>query len=405
MKKLNEYLTYAFLFCLPFQIGKHFFPDYTLLSGVRIDYLSPTLYLTDLLAIAIIVLNIKVWRPYFTFDNLKYILLFIIINLFFALSLEVGIYKWLKIFELAALFIIFQKKTTPQLYVLLAFLAGGILELVLSLLQLSVKHSIQGPFYWLGERALTLSTPDVAKSVLNGVEFLRPYGTFSHPNSMGGFYALVYAFFLTYQTKEKLLKYALLFVSFALVLISFSKVAILAAAGTTIFYAFSERKRIDCTLCIVSRIIVVAVLAGLVFFVHGDPLSAKKRWDLVQNAWSIIVQHPFFGVGAGNYIIAQHAFPIYYPYFFLQPVHNIFLLLLAEMGILFYAYITPPAWAFFHKHKKHLVFLLCLGVVVFTGFFDHYWYTLQQNWLLLAVIFGYSSRTGTPPKSVLRTSL
>ena len=29
-----------------------------------------------------------------------------------------------------------------------------------------------------------------------------------------------------------------------------------------------------------------------------------------------------------------------------------------------------------------------LIVVVFTGFFDHHWLTLQQNMLLLGVVFG-----------------
>src|SRR5580692_2023869 len=43
-------LSLFFLF-LPTQLGKHFWPDFSIVSGIRIDYLSPIIYVTDILVV------------------------------------------------------------------------------------------------------------------------------------------------------------------------------------------------------------------------------------------------------------------------------------------------------------------------------------------------------------------
>ena len=44
----------AFAFLLPSQLGKHYFFSFSYLSGIRVDYLAPTLYMTDIIAIILI---------------------------------------------------------------------------------------------------------------------------------------------------------------------------------------------------------------------------------------------------------------------------------------------------------------------------------------------------------------
>src|SRR5579872_3631132 len=46
--KLATFFYLLTLLFLPTQLGKHFWPDFTVVEGFRIDYLSPTLYFTDL---------------------------------------------------------------------------------------------------------------------------------------------------------------------------------------------------------------------------------------------------------------------------------------------------------------------------------------------------------------------
>ena len=70
----------------------------------------------------------------------------------------------------------------------------------------------------------------------------------------------------------------------------------------------------------------------------------------------------------------------------LQPVHNIYLLLLSETGI-FGLLMFFLAFSILTKNnKKTLNLYLVLIFVFLTGFLDHYWITLQQNTLVLVFV-------------------
>src|SRR5258708_7366824 len=49
--KIESLLLCLFFLLLPTQLGKHFWPDFSIVSGIRIDYLSPTVYITDVFLI------------------------------------------------------------------------------------------------------------------------------------------------------------------------------------------------------------------------------------------------------------------------------------------------------------------------------------------------------------------
>ncbi len=391
---LYNVIVFVFLLLLPTQLGRHFFLPFSYLSGIRIDYLAPTIYLTDVLVILLIVFNYKRVFNFFKNKKLLFVLGLLLVNVVFSLSSYISIYRYIKILEFLSLFAIFSSGETRR-PVFFAFLTGGLFELILSLLQLANKHSIQGIFYYFGERYFTLSIPGIAKAVISGTEFLRPYGTFSHPNSLAGFYLLIYFFTLTNKKITNLfLKYSLLLVSSILIFISFSKAAILTLLLlTTIYYLLSTKK--SCRLCLLSKLITLTVV-GLIFIsAQTDPLSLQKRLDLVQNSLEIFIKHPVFGVGLGSYLVAQNQFPIKYSYFFLQPVHNIFLLFLTETGIIIFSVV---GWFFikisplFRRDViNHASTIFIALVILITGSFDHYWLTLQQNYLLMAVLFGFSS--------------
>ena len=39
---------FLFLLAIPTQLGRHFWPEWSRVVGIRVDYLSPTLYLVDM---------------------------------------------------------------------------------------------------------------------------------------------------------------------------------------------------------------------------------------------------------------------------------------------------------------------------------------------------------------------
>ena len=230
-------MIYAFIFLLPVQFGKHFFPSYAFIDGIRIDYLDPTLYLTDIIAVILLITYYKK----FVFPKTKLVAIFIIllvINIIFSLSPFVSIYKTIKYLEIILLFFMFSKITLSSKWVLWSFLLASIIQIILTILQITTAGSIQRLFYFLGERYFTIGTPGIAKVVINGIEVLRPYGTFSHPNSLAGFFLLVHTFFLWNKDYKNypLLKNLVVGASALLVLMSFSKIAIVILASTYIVY-------------------------------------------------------------------------------------------------------------------------------------------------------------------------
>jgi len=76
----------------------------------------------------------------------------------------------------------------------------------------------------------------------------------------------------------------------------------------------------------------------------------------------------------------------------LQPVHNIFLLIFSETGIIGLSFVY---FLLVKANQKALLLndkalYLVIVFVLTTGLLDHYWFTLQQNMLLLTFVFSNS---------------
>lgn len=386
----NQILSFLLILVLPTQLGKHFFLPFSYIHGVRVDYLSPTLYLIDILIIVLAVLNLKTVLKFLARSTFFYAAILFAFNIVLARSPILAAYGSLRILEL--LIVVSLGKTVlaaiGELGVLRAFSIAAFVELGLAVVQLIFKQSIQGPFYLLGERLMSLGTPGIAKTVVNGVEFLRPYATFSHPNSMAGFYLLLYFFVYVNRKFDKFpaLKYLTMFLSACLVLISFSKTAIAVFLVLNIAYVFMNNKSI-CRICVISRLVILAVISSVFMFPQGDPMTITKRLELAANSLNIIITNPLTGTGLNNYLLAQSQFPSKFPYFFNQPVHNILLLFVSEMGFVG-AFIIYQLVKMFKNHltKNHW---LLLAVILLTGMSDHYWLTLIQNFILMGVVLSF----------------
>ncbi|MEK7497805.1 MAG: hypothetical protein AAB656_02715, partial [Patescibacteria group bacterium] len=53
-----DFLFGLLVILLPTQIALHIWPDWALVQGIRVDYLAPAIYLTDIIIVAL-VLNLK----------------------------------------------------------------------------------------------------------------------------------------------------------------------------------------------------------------------------------------------------------------------------------------------------------------------------------------------------------
>jgi len=430
LERIRTLFFYLLILLVPTQLGLHFWPQWATVLGRRIDYLSPTLYLTDMLIILLLLcwLIEKVYgnwylvfrtKKKFVFPkilNTKTLILsiFVITNILVAASRPVALYSWIKFLEffLLGAYII---KTKPQFERIVFFLSLSVIySSLIAIAQFSFQHSVGGVFWLLGERTFSAATPGIAQIPLclpwiSGCPLLlRAYGTFSHPNVLGGYIAaLMPLIILSFSRKResKLLYGTSITLGCMALLFTFSRSAWAAGAlGMTITYYVLRKKQhtfpsvIYTSYLLLLAFLCIAFVASLVVpqFL-GDSESVVVRQQLNTSALLMIQHSPLFGVGLGNFLITlPGALPSRMIYF-LQPVHNIYLLAVSEIGLVGCGVF---GWLLFLTMKSHAVSIVNHGkklfiqktvirtslfMILLLGFIDHYPLTLQQGQLLLTL--------------------
>lgn len=385
-EKINRWLFFWIVFFLSSQLGKHFFPSSSYVFGIRVDYLSPTIYFFDLLVVLVVFNNFQLMIDLFKIKKVLIFLFILFFNSFFSLFPLISFYKLAKIIEWLIVFYFFKKEGGKYLKTInFSFFLLTTLQFFLIIIQLFSQKSVGRWFWWLGERTFSISTPEIAKASFDSKEILRPYGTFSHPNSLAGFFLLIYFYFLL-KKSETWIKNLTLFFSSFLIILSFSKIALsLWIIGNLVYYF---KKRFSCRLCFFSRLISFLTVFLIFFAWQTDKHSLSNRTSLVGEWWDLFLKKTLFGTGLGAYIKGKELLSkSLVPYYLVvQPVHNVWFLLLGELGVFFSFF----SFILFKKQlisifKKTWPFFL---IIFISGFFDHYWWTLHQNFFLTAAIIG-----------------
>jgi O-antigen ligase len=379
---------------LPTQFAYHFWPNFAFVYGIRVDYLSPTVFLTDLVIIALIcsyALKVRKIFPVLT----PLFILFAFFNIIFSMFPVISLYYWLKMIEFLLLaLVVFKLKITKD-EILPPLSIAVILTSFLSIAQFVENKSIGGIFYYLGERFFTANTPGIA--LINDISRLqlRPYATFPHPNVLAAF--MLVSFILMKGSRKYLLIQILCLV---VILLSFSQAVWLALAAVVLVDLLYKRIPKHVFLYLIFFVFIASLGLPLisVFFIKtlSGIQSVYLRQELAVLAGFAFLANPLFGIGLGSFIpylpTLYDKMPSIFNFAFawwLQPAHNVYLLVLTEMGLvgflLLFYYITSLANKINSKSKNlQLVFI----AVLLTGFFDHYWFTLQQSRLLLAICLG-----------------
>ncbi len=387
------YLFLFLVFCFPIQLGKHFWPSFSLLDGIRVDYLSPTLYFTDILTVLVIAVAL-VSPARKNIFSLSSTAIFVLLLELLSFSLSVtfstnplfGWYTILKFSEFFLLFLVARYLLSTEgmlkslTRVFLLSLAG---ESLLALFQVDMQRSMGGIFWWLGERTFSSTTPGIALFSLNGQLLLRGYGTFAHPNVFAGY--LLVGGILSWYNKERLTSLFRLFacsvVTVGLIL-TMSRFPLLLWV-LFLFLQISSRK---------TKAFLLAGLSLMGFFVLlilfpslRENKSLFLRWDYLIIGMQQIVSHPLLGVGFGNYI--SLSLPGDVGGGIPQPIHNIFLLLLSSTGISGFLFALFALWQSAKKVIGKIFPEMLLLAFVLLGNFDHYFITLQQGLLLTVLVF------------------
>lgn len=247
MKKIGKLAFFLLVLFLPTQLGKHFWPDFSYVLGQRIDYFSPTIYLTDIFIFILLLLDFKsIWRT--LQRNFTVLLFYCFAVLLFSVAWvhwqnqNPGLlaYQWLRLAEWLFL-VIWVKRNVSLKETILPLNLSIIWTSFLALGQLWQQHSLG--FWFLGERTFQAGTPGIALASWQGQLFLRPYATFPHPNVLAGYALIVFSLNLWFGWSLRILRQLALAVSAAVMLLAFSRTVWLAWLLTTSVFLMLRRKQ------------------------------------------------------------------------------------------------------------------------------------------------------------------
>ena len=259
-------------------------------------------------------------------------------------SLYVALQSWLA-FEL---FLTLRGRPSVWRSFALGSVAALFLQVVIGIWQVvsqSTVFTMSLDLDWPGNIIPSMSGASVVQLV-DGVRWLRAYGTFPHPNILGGWTLALLASLLALillPSKRRLPALILFGAGLILLALTFSRSAWLGLVATA-GILFIRRKRLDRkSLHLISAtgvlcIALVFIPLRQMFFtrlfgtqIQTEQVSNFTRFWLVQRTGELIRQRPILGVGVGSYSLALSGHvPDFYD---IEPVHNIPLLVWSELGL------------------------------------------------------------------------
>ncbi len=364
----------------------------------------------------------------------------IIFLLFLLFSLGVSIFYFssfsqiLKIFRLflAFLFYLYIKNNISYLKlknIIIVFIIPNIFEGILSIFEFLNQRDLGLKI--LGEPKLNIFIAGIAKIKVENLKYLRATGTLPHANILAAFlfFALVGTFYFYSREKnfpifKKILLSLIAFFLIGGLFFSFSR------SGWIIFFIFpfvflttysflqpKNRKFFKKSISFFVLAILIFLLFAVLFkdfFVYRATFDLKDkaislRLIYQKMAVKIIEKNPFIGIGFGNYVNyltkqnAWEKYGLHYKYLF-RPVHNIYLLVGAETGIiglgLFLLFLFATLNKAFKRMRKtfnlyNLIFFSSFICFLIWGISDHFFVDLTQGvyifWLNLGILSAFNA--------------
>ena len=428
--KIYSILVGIIIFLVPTNFFLKFFEGGAYVNSLRVDYLIPKLYLSDILILAILFIWLLNSRKKFhsclqntvKFLQKKYwlVTLFALIfirQLLTAYPISSVVYL-LRIIELGlfANFLIENKKKIESDLIEKFVLATLLFQSSVAVFQFMAQKSIFG-YFLLGEPNLN-NYIGISKTALFGVEKILPYGTSAHPNVLGGVLALYLIYILSrVEWKFKKMKWRFklelflnnIIISMAIIALFLTQsvsaiVTFVLGLSFIIFQKYSKKnkkilqKRLtlkNIAFLTLGLIFISVISLSLLAKKYPENQSINRRNYLNSAAIDMARNNIFVGVGLNNFTSEVENFSNNREIVrFVQPTHNVFLLFIAEaglLGIIFLVLLINMS-----SHKKHSkIFQLqkifknknknwwWIVVLLPIALLDHYLLSLNAGMLLL----------------------
>ena len=374
------------------------------------------------------------------------------LSIFWSQYQPIAVYRFFAFIEIGLFAFIAVKSLNNAKWLKLAFfaiIANGLFQSLLGIAQFIHNGSLG--LRTIGESIVGPNIDGVAKIIINGEKHIRAYGTLPHPNILAGFllfslFIIISEFiqrkFLLTSSRPSLLQTsgeslpadeagssvrrenvphetflgvipgwalsAILLITGLGFSLTFSRSAFLGFfVGLIICFAevaymrplhriFKDKFKLLASSIILLIFIIILLLANTSFFSNQ---SLQER-NLYQNvSYETILKHSLAGVGIGQFVISEYQKHPNLESWQYQPVHNIFLLVFSELGIVglifFLLWIfSIMEWGIGKNGNTGLLRLLLLTrinicCIVFSflaiSFFDHYFWDIKLGTIVIVL--------------------
>jgi len=435
LEKIIEYGIYLFVFLLPWQTRWIWHQGY--LVGGKWEYGSFSLYATDIILFILMVLSLfGTSKVYKKIGNVLVPVIGIVVITFLSFlgagEKDVALYSFARLAGGVILLWIILKNKFSWHKIGIAFISAGFIQGIFAIYQF-FNQGFDGS-KWLG---IAAQSPGVSGTIVVETasgRFLRAYGSLPHPNLLAGFLlvclfvliAFYFNFYIKVYSEKKytarnvfklfLILSTFIVISFGFIL-TFSRITILAFVIGLFFlwltFLFRKNKQ---SIFLLAKITTVFVLCGMVIVLifpdvfltrilaqeRLEVYSSEQRSQYLSEAARLFEKNWLTGVGIGNYTSAIYnqinADKKAQDY---QPVHNIYLLIADEIGIvgiivflLLILEILKNTWQKIDLREKFsiddnwfLIFSVSFLCLLIISLFDHYFWTLSFGiWLFWLVL-------------------
>ncbi|MGB4987614.1 MAG: O-antigen ligase family protein, partial [Pyrinomonadaceae bacterium] len=215
MKPQNflSHLIYLFLFVLPLQTI--YFLREPFVGGVKWEYGVIGIYAIDLLLLVCVMwfLTEAFFFKKYQIPNIKYqisdliLLVFLFwagVSIFWASDQMLASYFFMKLLLASGLFFVVRLIEVDMKKVVFVLLVAGVLQGGIGIAQFLTQESVDSSIFGMSAHNASQAGSSVLK--IDSGRFLRAYGTFPHPNVLGGFLGVILVLCISYYVsaiKEK----------------------------------------------------------------------------------------------------------------------------------------------------------------------------------------------------------
>ncbi len=388
-RKYKNFVYTSFLFLLvvlPFNISVQIYSNGVdpYVNGIFTNYLVPTVSILDLFVFLFLISSVfekKISRKDISWELISLLILSIIHFLLKGSIVSVlgisRIFVYLLTFRVA----LREIKMEEDVKILRILEILVIIQVGIALLQFTKGSSIGLSF--LGESVFSSGMKGSNFIDISGNLYIRGYGTFPHPNILAGWLLMVMAILWRYKKD-----FVFLIICSVGIVLTFSRLAVFLVLIFWVLYIFKH--------FIKKNKLKIFSFYGLVNerilnLFKGKDGAVIDRVSLFKESLTVLKNNWFIGTGYNCFVkeMGDNMPRTTDGILLNQPVHNIFMLSLCELGIIGTVLLGIGYWKTFFRRKidikkiENIFILICL---VSIGMIDHYLFSLPQG-LFIGMIF------------------